>query len=338
MYRELLERQQPIVYRALVNALHGERVSNAYLFSGPFGTPKHEAALFLAESLFCEREGAIACEECNNCRRVREGLYADLIVLKGNEKPISKEDVDAIQEKFSKTALEKGKGGRVYIIENAENASVSAQNSLLKFLEEPGADVTAILTTDNIGRILPTIVSRCRILPFLPMDPEVYYEQAIKLGVGEDDAYFLSHIVRSSEDIMEMAEGEEYQKALLMLKQYLNCEGMRREELLVDYDMSYKSSDSDRERAKKANIDMLSAFFDLLSLYARDCISGNPRGPWWYVQSVSQGKGSEIYYGKLIMLANEQRDKVNRFNDLNLLMAQAFWRLEELDQWMKPLK
>ena len=104
MKREMLKKQQPVVYQALENACNSKRISNAYLFSGPYGTPKHEAAILLAQSIFCEKQSGLACGICNNCRRVEEGLYADMVILNGNDKAISKADVDAIQEKFSKTA------------------------------------------------------------------------------------------------------------------------------------------------------------------------------------------------------------------------------------------
>ena len=104
MIKELLEKQQPIVYRALDNACKTNRISSAYLFTGPYGTPKYEAAVLLAQSILCEKKNGLACEECNTCRRVREGTYADLMILDGKDESISKEMIDGIQEKFSKTA------------------------------------------------------------------------------------------------------------------------------------------------------------------------------------------------------------------------------------------
>lgn len=328
MIKELLKEQQPVVYQALSNACTSRRISSAYLFSGPYGTPKHEAAVLLAQSIFCEKQEGLACEECNTCRRVAEGLYTDMVILNGAEKPISKDDVDAIQEKFSRTALEKGNGERVYIIENAENASISAQNSMLKFLEEPGSGVTAILTTDNSNRLLPTIISRCTILPFVPMSHDDIYAAAVKEGISPEDAYFLSHICRNIEDIRNLYAGTEYEKAVMMLKQYLNIGGMRRDELLVDYDISYRSTDKDNQKAKKSNLILLPAFLDLLNLYAHDVIRHDAKGPSWYYDAVMQARLSPKACAELIMLASEQKDLVNRYNDLNLVMDQTFYRLE----------
>ncbi|MBQ3461003.1 MAG: hypothetical protein IJH14_10080 [Solobacterium sp.] len=331
MLKELLKKQQPVVYEALKNAVQEDRISNAYLFTGPYGTIKNEAALLLAESIFCEKQEGLACEECNTCRRIREGLYGDLIVLHGAEKAISKEDVDRIQEQFSRTALENSSGRRVYIIENAETASVSAQNSMLKFLEEPGRGVTAILTTDNASRLLPTIISRCTILPFVPQASEAYEEMAEEAGIPSEEAYLISHLVRKREELVPFYEGEEYERAKGMFKQYLNLEGMPREELLVDYDISWRFSSGERDKMKRSNITLLNAFLDLLLLYGHDVIGHDAKGPKWYHDAVSNTKMTERDGAALIMIVAEQKDKVNRFNDLNLLIAQTFRRLEDFN-------
>ncbi len=333
MLKELLKEQQPVVYQALENACVNHEVSSAYLFAGPYGTSKKEAAILLAQSIFCEQEG-LACESCNTCRRVKENVYADLVILDGSEEAISKDMIDGIQEKFSKTALEKN-GQRVYIILNAENASISAQNSMLKFLEEPGAGITAILTTDNAGRILPTILSRCTILPFTPMKHEAYHQMALEAGVPAEDAYLLSHIVKNMDDLNEMypdyeEEGrrpaEEFESAVGMLKQYLD--EREREDLLVDYEVSWKSKEKDAKKAKQSNMVIQRAFFDLLMMYAHDVILHHDEGPAWYRKAVKEAEGSSEIYGELIVIASEEKDKVNKYNDLNLLMDQAFYKLE----------
>ena len=330
MLKELLKEQQPVVYKALENTCTKQEISSAYLFAGPYGTPKKEAAILLAQSIFCEQEG-LACETCNTCRRVKENTYADLVVLDGSQEAISKEMIDGIQEKFSKTALEKN-GQRVYIILNAENASASAQNSMLKFLEEPGAGITAILTTDNAGRILPTILSRCTILPFVPMKQDAYDRMALEAGVPEEDAYLLSHIAKNMDDLNEMypdeeeegrRPGEEFKTAVGMFRQYLDHR--EREELLIDYEVSWRDRGND---AKKVNMAVLCAFFDLLMMYAHDVILHNDKGPAWYRKAVKEADGTPEIYGELIVIASEERDRVNKYNDLNLLMDQAFYRLE----------
>ena len=330
MSKETLKKQEPIVYHALENACKESRISNAYLFYGPKGTPKMDAAILLAQSILCEKGDALACEECETCRRVKEGQYGDLIILDGSQDSISKNDVDAIQSQFSKTALEEGKGQKIYIIQNIENATISAQNSMLKFLEEPSAGVTAILITDNMNRILPTIVSRCTCIPFLPCSKDVYYDSALSLGINEEDAYFLANIAKDENSMQELYESDAYQSAINMLKQFLNVDGLIREELLIDYDISWRNKESSK-KGKNENQMILKTFFDLLALYCHDVILKNDaKGPKWYYEAVRNANNTNTYYAKMIMIVNEEKDKVNKFNDLNLVFAKAFYRLEEL--------
>ena len=332
MLKELLEQQQPIVYRALKNACDTNRISSAYLFTGPYGTPKYEAALLLAQSILCEEGNSLACEECNTCRRVREGIYADMVILDGKEETISKDKVDEIQERFSKTALEKN-GQRIYIIKNAENATIAAQNSMLKFLEEPGAGVTAILTTDNVNKLLPTIISRCTVLPFMPRSAQDYYEDLVNVGVEDDDAYFMSYIVKDMSDLKNMYDEQSekcttlFEHACGMLKQYLNCEGLRQEELSVDWEVNWCSKAKDTSTAKKENLLILSAFFDLMTLFCHDVISKNVKGPQWYQQAVQKYYGKEKQCAKILEIVVQEKDACNKYNDLNLVLYQTLYQL-----------
>ena len=326
MIKDKLKETQPIVYKALENACKG-RLAPAYLFYGPIGTPKYDAAIFLAESILC-KESDMACETCDTCLRVSNGEYGDMIILDGSEGSISKKDVDELQERFSKTAIEEGNGERIYIIRNVENMTIAAQNSMLKFLEDPKENIIAILTTDNTQRILPTIISRCISIPFIQESQEKFYEEIISLGVEEDDAYFLSNIARDSEDILETKESDEYTRAISMFKQFLSLDGLDRSELLIDYDISW--SFNKNEKAK--NIKLLKMFFGLIAMYAKNVLENDDKGPSWYHVVVKNASKSNGYYAKILKIAIEARDKVNKFNDLNLLLAEALYRLEELDR------
>lgn len=332
MNKEIVRQRQPVVYQALDNACREGRISSAWLFSGPAGTCRHEAAVLLAQSILCEKQDGLACEECRTCRRVENGTFADLIILSGAEKAISKDDIDSLQERFSKTALEKGSGQRVYIIENAENASIAAQNSMLKFLEEPGSGITAILTTDNINRLLPTIISRCTVLTFVPAGSGVLYEDALQEGIDPQNAYFVSRVRNEFSTSEELVQSEEYEKAVMMMKQMLGIDGLIRDEFLIDYDVSYRAQGSDTQKAKRSNIRMLNLFFDLMLMYAHDVIMEKSGGPEWYVKAVRAAQKTKEYYGKLVILLYEQRDKVSRFNDLNLLISQTFLRMEAVNE------
>ena len=164
---------------------------------------------------------------------------------------------------------------------------------------------------------------------------EAYHQMALEAGVPAEDAYLLSHIVKNMDDLNEMypdyeEEGrrpaEEFESAVGMLKQYLD--EREREDLLVDYEVSWKSKEKDAKKAKQSNMVIQRAFFDLLMMYAHDVILHHDEGPAWYRQAVNEAEGSSEIYGELIVIASEEKDKVNKYNDLNLLMDQAFYKLE----------
>lgn len=142
----------------------------------------------------------------------KNGTYTDCIVIDGENKSIKKEAILHIQEEFTKTALEQ-KGKKVYILNMAENATVEALNSLLKFLEEPSNDVTAILIVEQVDRLLPTIVSRCQMIPFKKNKLSDTLKAAKEKGLDELDAYLCAKLAGNIRDIETVFEDENYQSA-----------------------------------------------------------------------------------------------------------------------------
>lgn len=159
--KEFLKETQPIFYRILEKSFKENKKTHAFLL---VGDRTDDIATFIAQSYICH-EDTLACETCDDCIRIKEGLYPDMIVCDGKETSIKKSDIDHIQEEFVKSSVENN--GKVYILKNIDNATTQAMNSLLKFLEEPVEEVYAILTTKNINKVLPTIQSRCQVIKLL---------------------------------------------------------------------------------------------------------------------------------------------------------------------------
>lgn len=323
MIKDLLKKTQPVVYQALENALTNRHVSHSYLFLGPAGTPKKQTAVLMAQSLLCEKaRDDFACEECGTCRRVAAGEHLDVVLLNGDPShSIKIADTHQLQSQFSQTAYEKG-GRKIGIINGAEFLTVDAQNDLLKFLEEPEPDVTVILTSENTDRILPTILSRCTLIPFLPTANGAYYDEAVAAGVDPQDAYFLAGIVRDPQEIQELAADRNYEAARDMLKEYVQNPD-RLNDLLLYFMREVKVRE--RERMQRT----LSLFFDLLIQYYRDAILGDAGGASWYHDAVKKAAGKDRPYAQMMLIASEQKDKCGRSNDLSLVMDQTVYRLEE---------
>ena len=158
---------------ALHRGLDSDRVSHSILIAGPPQVGKTTLALDIARAVNCESDDR-PCSDCGQCRRIASGLHPDVRVV-GLEKArsgrlrtlISIEQVRDVQREISLLPFE-GRY-RVIIFENAELFSEEAANSLLKTLEEPPERVLIVLTATDTRALLPTIVSRCRLVQLRPV-------------------------------------------------------------------------------------------------------------------------------------------------------------------------
>lgn len=259
-----LKKNQPVAYKILENALISKNYAHAYLFVGEKGTGKLNTAYLLAQSLMCEH-GGFACETCPTCQRIKENNFADMIIVDGKDVSIKKKDILQIQERFTKTAVETT-NKKVYILNLIENATAEALNSLLKFLEEPTSDVIAILITEQIDKILPTIQSRCQKIPFKRMSVHESLEFARNLELSELDAYLCSHLVNNIDEIQLLNEDENYQHARDWAMDTI-------ENLINDPYMVLFNLQKDAFNDKKGNdrIEFL-YFVDILNVFFRSCI------------------------------------------------------------------
>lgn len=166
--------------RILAHALRNDKISHAYLFNGPAGSGRMAIAEAFAESLFCTAGGWEACGECLECRKFQHGNQTNLIKIAPDGQSIKIDQIRELQRKLSYRSTQSERA--VYIMESAEKMTLQAANSLLKFLEEPVAQIVGILITDNGQAVLPTIRSRTQWVPFLPLSPDTILEQLVQEG------------------------------------------------------------------------------------------------------------------------------------------------------------
>lgn len=220
--RPYLEKHQPLVWRTFCNALKANRVGHAYLLLGEAGIPLKQVAIYLAKSLLCDHPDPLADESCVTCRRIEKEEYPDYFFFDGSEASIKKDDVTSITTMFSQTALEE-KGIMVYVINEVENMTPDAANSLLKFLEEPTENTYAILTSKNEAKLLPTIISRCETIRMLLSPREQVIADAVEAGANPEDAEMLSYFYNSGDLVAEEAESDEYQSAKAVFTPFLEA-------------------------------------------------------------------------------------------------------------------
>ncbi|MEY2196724.1 DNA polymerase III subunit gamma/tau [Neobacillus sp. BF23-41] len=155
---------QEHVTKTLQNALLQQKISHAYLFSGPRGTGKTSAAKILAKAINCERSPVSEpCNECASCLGITNGTISDVLEFDAASNSRVEEMRDVLDKvKFAPTSV----NYKVYIIDEVHMLSISAFNALLKTLEEPPKHVIFILATTEPHKIPLTIISRCQRFDF----------------------------------------------------------------------------------------------------------------------------------------------------------------------------
>lgn len=155
---------QEHIKKALTNSIAMDRISHAYLFTGPRGTGKTSTARIFAKSLNCKEGPTInPCGKCENCVDITNSVPMDVIEIDAasNRKV---EDAQNILEKVMYAPV--NSRYKIYIIDEVHMLSNTAFNALLKTLEEPPKNVIFILATTEIHKVLDTIKSRCQRFDF----------------------------------------------------------------------------------------------------------------------------------------------------------------------------
>lgn len=259
-----LEELQPTVLKMLKNSLVKNRVAHAYLFEGMRGTGKKEIGLLLTKALFCESllDGYKPCESCNNCRRINNGNHPDVHLVEPDGLSIKVDQIRNLQAEFSKKGLESLK--KVYLLVHADKMSVSASNSLLKFLEEPNAETTAILLTEQPQQILPTILSRCQGLTFQPLVPQILVKQLVENGIAPQKAPLLASFTNSVDEALELNVDEWFAQAQKIVVKLYEVLGKNPLEAMVTLQSDWFPHFREKEQIQRGLDLFLLIFKDLL--------------------------------------------------------------------------
>src|SRR5699024_8006865 len=127
------------------------------------------------------------------------------------DQSIKKEQIEHLQREFTFSGFESNQ--KVYIIEKAETLTPNAGNRILKFLEEPAIQTTAILLTVNSRTILPTIRSRCQVIDLQPLDAAGLQEQLMERGISQSSAVFISALTNRLDEAVALGEDEWFAQA-----------------------------------------------------------------------------------------------------------------------------
>jgi DNA polymerase-3 subunit delta' len=189
------EKAKKLIRRALTS----ERMPHALLFRGPDGVGKQLFARGMAAAINCRGgDRGEACGTCPSCRKFRSGNHPDFLVISPDRGAIKIEQIRRLCQALSYPPYESET--RVVLLEDVHGMRAEAANSLLKTLEEPPADNLLILTADSSREVLPTITSRCQVVPFYNLDQHdtVQILLAKEDGLDRETAELLARLSEGS--------------------------------------------------------------------------------------------------------------------------------------------
>jgi len=206
---------QEVVAKTLKQAVEQEKISHAYLFSGPRGTGKTSVAKIFAKAMNCpNQEGGEPCNNCYICQAVTDGSLEDVIEMDA----ASNNGVDEIRDIRDKSTYAPSIAQyKVYIIDEVHMLSTGAFNALLKTLEEPTPNVVFILATTELHKIPATILSRVQRFEFKSIKTQDIRDHIFHILEKEGIAYETEAV----EIIARRAEGG-MRDALSILDQALS--------------------------------------------------------------------------------------------------------------------
>lgn len=152
----------------LLSEIASGKLSHAYLIEGGEGCGKTYFARFAAAAVLCTGDKP-PCGKCPSCVKALAGSHPDLFYFSPDKK--ASMGVETVRDIKKSLFFMPNDGDRkVYIIDDAQKMTVQAQNALLKFIEEPPASVLFFIVSDKKESLLPTVVSRTRIISLAPSD------------------------------------------------------------------------------------------------------------------------------------------------------------------------
>ncbi|MBQ3252927.1 MAG: hypothetical protein IJA65_00085 [Acholeplasmatales bacterium] len=250
---------QNMIFNILKQAKKQDRLSHAYLFYGEEGTGKKEMAYALACMIYCDNDG---CLECDTCKNILEGnhMNVDYIGIEANKTMISKDQITNLQDEFSKTSLVDGT--RIYIVDGIDTASMAAQNSLLKFIEEPvnQTPTVGIFLARDLSNVVTTIQSRCVLEHFKTIPIEKNINELVDSGKSLLDSILAANLTNNLEEACDLIESIDFNKTRDLFLELLN---INKPKTSVMYYLNNQSFFSNQKN--------LSMLLEWIILFLEDC-------------------------------------------------------------------
>lgn len=318
---------QPVVMKQLQTIFDKNRLAHAYIFDGEKGTGKADIMHFFVKLMLCEQpSGNVPCETCRNCKRVDSGNHPNIHQIYPDGQFIKIDQMRELIGEMKMVGVEEGR--KIYVLHHADRLNTASANMILKFLEEPEGEVTAILLTEQMQSILPTIRSRCQHIKFQKMPRHVLLKHLQENNISHSMASTVSMMTNELEIAIFLANDEQFALARKTVLKLVEAIRQNVHEALLIVHEEWLPHFKEKSEMEQALDLLLFAYRDIVSIKA------NPEAACTYPDMLPLFKEVALY-STYERLSNQMesilqaRASLQRNMNRTLLMEQLMLNLQE---------
>lgn len=181
----------------LKKSLNNKSLSHSFLFEGEEAIGKRQVALILSKTILCEEEMDKPCNRCSSCLKFDSFNHPDFFLIEPEKDAIKKEKIENLIKNTITAPFQSKK--KIFLINESDKMNSTAQNKLLKTLEEPPSYINIILISSKSNKLLPTILSRVQRINFYPVEGEKIVKMLMdKYNKNEIEARFIQSFTKGA--------------------------------------------------------------------------------------------------------------------------------------------
>ena len=322
-----IEKIQPTAIKQIQSIVAKNRIGHAYIIEGANGTGKTKVMQFFVQLMFCENSTEnVPCETCRNCKRLKSSNHLNIIQLEPDGQNIKRNQIDELIHEMSKTSIERGR--KVYVIHEADRLNTSSSNTLLKFLEEPQSEITAILLTDKMHALLPTIRSRCQHIGLATMPQGVLKKKLMEEGITDSMASTVSRMTNQVEEALILAKDEQFGLARKSVIKLVEASEKSVQDALMCIHEDFGPLLKEKESAEQVLDLLLFAYRDIVAIKATPvAVCTYPDMISFWKQIALQKTYEQL--SKQLELILDAKQNLHRNMNRTLMMEQLMLNLQE---------